>query len=654
MARKRRSPAPAPRRARRRRRGWAAALIKWGATAAVWGVICAAGVVAWYATDLPDVDQALAPTRQPTVRLLAASGAPLAAFGDIHGPAVRLDALPGALVQAVLATEDRRFYGHFGIDPIGLARAVLANLRAGRIVQGASTITQQVAKNLFLTPERTLKRKVQEVLLALWLESRFSKDHILTLYLNRVYLGAGVFGVEAAARRYFGIPARRLSLYQAAMLAGLLKAPSRYNPAHHPDRAARRTARVLANMVAAGAITPAQARAAKGRRSRPAGADAGRAGRHFADWVMAQVGSYVSPGDRDLVVLTTLDRRLQRRAEALVAAVLSGPGAKAGVSQAAIVVLAPDGAVSAMVGGRDYRASQFNRATQALRQPGSAFKPLVYLAGLESGLSPASRLIDGPVAVGEWRPRNFDGRFRGAVSLRDALARSINTVAVTVAERAGLGRVVAAARRLGLTTPLPASPSLALGAAEVSLIELTAAYGAFANGGIGVWPHGIAEVRAGSGRAGRVLYRRAGSGPGRVMQRRHAAAMTDMLAMVVGEGTGRAAALARPAAGKTGTSQDFRDAWFVGYTAQFTAGVWMGNDDGRPMRGVTGGGLPARLWRDIMKAAHQGLATRSLPGRGGAPGVAGAPPAYHVRGHPVAPDVEPGFWESLVARFGGG
>jgi penicillin-binding protein 1A len=603
------------------------ALIKWGATAAVWVLLSVTGLIAWYATDLPDVDKALTATRQPTVRLAAASGAPLAAFGEIHGPAVRLDALPGALVQAVLATEDRRFFHHYGIDPIGLVRAVVANVRAGRIIQGASTITQQLAKNLFLTPERTLKRKVQELLLALWLENKFTKHQILSIYLNRVYLGAGVFGVEAAARHYFGRPARSLSLYQAAMLAGSLKAPSRYNPARHPDRVAGRTAQVLANMVDAGAITPAEARAAKGGRL---SASAGRAGRYFAGWVMKQVGSYVSPGDHDLGVRTTLDLRLQGQAEALVEALLAGPGAKADVSQAAVVVLAPSGAVRAMVGGRDHGASQFNRATQALRQPGSAFKPVVYLAGLESGLEPASRLVDAPVAVGDWRPRNFDGRYRGAVSLREALAGSINTVAVTVAEQAGRENVVAAARRLGLSTPLSATPSLALGAAEVSLIELTGAYGAFATGGIGVWPHGISEISDGTGR---VLYRRAGSGPGRVMELGHASDMTKMLASVVNEGTGRGAALAWPAAGKTGTSQDFRDAWFVGYTAQFTAGVWMGNDDGRPMKGVTGSGLPARLWHDIMLAAHEDLEARPLPGQGG------------------TPDVEQDFWKNLITHF---
>ena len=629
MAKNKKSSAPRTQKARRPQRAWGMALIKWGATAAVWVLLSVTGLIAWYATDLPDVDKALTATRQPTVRLAAASGAPLAAFGEIHGPAVRLDALPGALVQAVLATEDRRFFHHYGIDPIGLVRAVVANIRAGRIIQGASTITQQLAKNLFLTPERTLKRKVQELLLALWLENKFTKHQILSIYLNRVYLGAGVFGVEAAARHYFGRPARSLSLYQAAMLAGSLKAPSRYNPARHPDRVAGRTAQVLANMVDAGAITPAEARAAKGGRL---SASAGRAGRYFSGWIMKQVGSYVSPGDHDLGVRTTLDLRLQGQAEALVEALLAGPGAKADVSQAAVVVLAPSGAVRAMVGGRDHGASQFNRATQALRQPGSAFKPVVYLAGLESGLEPASRLVDAPVAVGDWRPRNFDGRYRGAVSLREALAGSINTVAVTVAEQAGRENVVAAARRLGLSTPLSATPSLALGAAEVSLIELTGAYGAFATGGIGVWPHGISEISDGTGR---VLYRRTGSGPGRVMKLGHASAMTKMLASVVSEGTGRGAALAWPAAGKTGTSQDFRDAWFVGYTAQFTAGVWMGNDDGRPMKGVTGGGLPARLWHDIMLAAHEDLEARPLPGQGG------------------TPDVKQDFWKNLITHFSG-
>ncbi len=600
---------------------------------AVWGIVCLGAMVAWYAYDLPDVDRALAATRRPTVTIVAADGSVLARLGDLYGMPVRLDDLPPALSQAVLATEDRRFYSHFGLDVIGLARAALANARAGAIVQGGSTITQQVAKNLFLTPERTLKRKVQELLLALWLEYRFAKKQIFTVYLNRVYLGAGAFGVEAAARRYFAKSARHLSIYEAAMLAGLLKAPSRDNPRANPDGAAKRAAQVLANMVAAGYLSPAQARAAKARKVRLAGPAKGRMGRHFADWVLEQVSSYVSPGDRDITVTTTLDTRLQRLAEARVGSLLRGAGRAAGISEAALVAMAPDGAVRAMVGGRDYGGSQFNRATQALRQPGSAFKPFVVLAGLEAGLAPESRFTDAPVVVGNWRPRNFNGVHRGPVTLAQALAQSINTVAVMVAERAGRDRVIGVARRLGVTARLKPTPSLALGAAEVSLIELTGAYAPFANGGIGIWAYGIEAIRDAGGR---VLYKRAGSGPGRVVKPAHVAAMNAMLSAAITSGTGRAAQMSRPVAGKTGTSQNFRDAWFVGYSAQLVTGVWMGNDDGRPMRKVTGGGLPARLWREFMSAAHEGIPARPLPGLG-------------PRSDPV-----PGLLRSRVSDLGGG
>ncbi len=630
-----RKPAPrSPSRRRRHARPWARWLktgTKWAATAAVWGLVLATAAAAWYATDLPDVDKALAASRRPTVSVVAADGTELATFGDLYAMPVRLADLPDTLTQAVLATEDRRFYDHYGIDPIGLMRALYANLKAGRIVQGGSTITQQVAKNLFLTPERTVKRKVQELMLALWLEHRFTKDQILTVYLNRVYLGAGTFGVEAAARKYFAKPASAVSTYEAAMLAGLLKAPSRYNPIASPRLAAERAGQVLANMAAAGFLSSAEARAARDMKDLSAApTGGGRVGRYFADWVLEQVSGYVTPGNRDLTVITTLDPWLQRRAEAATAAVLAKAGAGAGVSQAALVAMSPGGGVRAMVGGRAYASSKFNRATQARRQPGSAFKPIVYLAGLESGLTPETRLVDKPIEIGGWRPRNFSRKHRGEVSLRQALAHSINTVAVQVGEKAGLERVVETARRLGLTTDLKAEPSLTLGAGEVSLIELTAAYGVFANGGAGVWPYGIEEIRDSRGR---VLYRRAGSGPGRVVDPLYVAAMNDMLSEVITSGTGRAAALSRPAAGKTGTSQNFRDAWFVGYSADLVAGVWMGNDDASPMRGVTGGGLPAKLWRDFMAAAHQGTPPRPLPGL---PAVA-----------------EEGFLKGLLARLAG-
>ncbi len=606
---------------------------KWTAIAAVWGLIAAVGLAAFYAYDLPDIDSALDATRQPTVTFIAADGTALATVGEVHGAPVRLSDLPAAMPNAVLAIEDRRFRDHFGLDVIGLARALYVNARAGRVVQGGSTITQQVAKNLFLTPERSIKRKVQEVLLALWLEQRFSKDQILTLYLNRVYLGAGTYGVDAASRRYFGHMARDLTLYESAMLAGLLKAPSRFNPANDPEKARERTLVVLDAMVDAGYLSETEAdRAAKA--GRVAVAANGPAARYFTDWLMEQVSGFVAPGDSDLTVFTTLDPLLQAMAERAVAEALDGPAAGLDIGQAALLAMAPDGAVRAMVGGRDYGSSQFNRATQALRQPGSAFKPIVFLAGLEAGLTPESRLMDAPITIDGWAPGNFDDRFMGEVSMTQALARSLNTVSVRVAQRAGPPAVVATARRLGITSPLQPTLDLALGTGEVTLTELTAAFAAFANGGRGVWSYGIREIRDSHGA---VLYRRTGSGPGPVASAAHVAQLNRMLEKVLTEGTGRAAALDRPAAGKTGTSQNFRDAWFVGYTPQLVAGVWMGNDNGAPMRKVSGSGLPAKVWQAFMTAAHREVPARALPDGGGGPA-------------PKAP--EDGFWSRLLSTLG--
>ena len=610
--------------------GW---LARASAISAAWATVVAVGVTAWYATELPDVDRAVSATRRPSVTILAADGASIASFGDLYGRPLAAERLPRHLVNAVLATEDRRFREHPGLDVRGLARALWANARAGAIVQGGSTITQQVAKTLFLTPERTLKRKVQELLLALWLEWKFTKDQILAIYLNRVYFGAGAFGVDAAAQRYFGTRAEEIDLTQAAMLAGLLKAPSRYNPRNDPALAAKRTAVVLDAMAAWGVIEPGKAAAAKrgARRGVRPVAASGR-GRHFADWVFERASDYVLPGGRDLVVVTTLDARVQDMAEASVANAIDSEGGGRGADQAAIVALAPDGAVRAMVGGRDYRESQYNRATQALRQPGSAFKPIVYLAALEAGMGPETVVVDAPIAIAGWSPRNFDSRHVGPTTLRRALARSINTVAVRIAERTGRARIIETARRLGITAPMAPNPSLALGSFEVSVIELTAAYASFAAAGVGVWPYGITEIRD---RQGRVLYRRAGSGPGRVMSAKDAARMNAMLADAIREGTGRAARLALPAAGKTGTSQDHRDAWFVGYTGHLVAGVWVGNDSAAPMRGVSGGGLPARLWRDFMTRAHEGLVPKPIFGMG--PAIA------------APPDDDEGFWPGLAS-----
>lgn len=614
--------------------------LKWGTVGAVWAVIVFSLAAAWYATDLPDVDKAFNATRRPTITVLAADGTTLVRTGDIYGRLIRLDDLPKALPQAVLATEDRRFYNHFGLDIIGLGRAMIANIRAGQIVQGGSTITQQVAKNLFLTPDRTIKRKIQELMLALWLERKFTKDQILTIYLNRVYLGAGTYGVAAAARKYFGRPAGRLTEYQAAMLAGLLKAPSRYNPIARPDRAKVRTTQVLKNMVAAGYLT---AKGVQKAVSGPAALAQGRlpskGRRYFTDWVLEQVSDYVNPGDRDLIVRTTLSPELQRLAEDRAEKILTKEGVKNGIGQAALVALTPSGAVRAMVGGRSFARSQFNRVTQARRQPGSAFKPFVYLAALESGLTPDDVLVDEPVRIGDWRPSNFSRRHQGAITASTALAKSINTVAVKVGERAGRGRVITTARRLGLSGNFKATPSLALGVGEVSLLELTAAYGPFANGGSGVWAYGIEEIRDGAGNS---LYRRGGSGPGQVVSGRDVAFMNAMLSEAISGGTGRAANINRPQGGKTGTSQNFRDAWFIGYTADLVTGVWMGNDNGTAMKNVTGGGAPARLWRDFMAAAHKGLPARALPGLKTIP-VQEQPPKKEG----------PGFWKSLFATLSG-
>ncbi|MDA1091212.1 MAG: PBP1A family penicillin-binding protein [Proteobacteria bacterium] len=605
----------------------------------MWAVIVFSLAAAWYATDLPDVDKAFSATRRPTITVLADDGAPLVRTGDVYGRLIGLNDLPKALPQAVLATEDRRFYSHFGIDIIGLGRAMAANLRAGRIVQGGSTITQQVAKNLFLTPERTLKRKIQELMLALWLEQKFTKDQILTIYLNRVYLGTGTYGVDAAAKKYFGRPAERLTVYQAAMLAGLLKAPSRYNLIAHPARAKARTAQVLKNMVAAGYLSQANARQADIGTAPVKSATASPGSRYFIDWILAQVSDYINPGDRDLIVRTTFSSDIQRLAEAGVEKALSRngvqSGSRAGIGQVALVALTPEGAVRAMVGGRSYGESQFNRVTQARRQPGSAFKPFVYLAGLESGLVPGDVMIDESVTIDGWRPSNFNRRYQGPVTVKAALARSINTVAVKIGEKAGRARVIETARRLGLSGNFKPTPSLALGVAEVTLLELTAAYGPFANGGAGVWAYGIEEIRDGGGS---LLYRRGGSGPGRVISRRDVAAMNDMLAGAVTDGTGRNAGIGRPQAGKTGTSQNFRDAWFIGYTADLVAGVWMGNDNGAEMKNVTGGGAPAKLWRDFMAAAHAGLPAHALPGLDKIPDQ---PPEKE----------SPGFWKSIFAKL---
>ena len=580
----------------------------------IWFAVGLGGVIAWYAWDLPELSALDTPARRPAVLLRTADGATLARYGQLHGGPARFEDLPAYFIQAVSATEDRRFFEHPGIDVLGILRAAIINIRAGGVRQGGSTITQQLAKNLFLSPARTIRRKIQEAIVALWLEARFTKRQIFAIYANRAYFGSGAYGVRAAARRYFDKPVEKISLLEAAVLAGLLKAPSRYSPVRDAAVATARGHLVLDSMVDAGMLTRARAAEAKRGRLRRV-ADSGPGARYFTDWALARLTGYVGPAARDMVVTTTLDSRLQRLAEREARALLDAEGNQAGASQVAVVVMSTDGAVRAMVGGRAYSASQFNRATQALRQPGSAFKLFVYLAGIEAGIEPADIFVDKPVSVAGWTPRNYDGKFRGPISIERAFAKSVNTVAVRVSERVGRGRVLRAARRLGITTPLNAHPSLALGVNEVSLIELTAAYAAVANGGLAVWPFGVSMVRTVDGG---VIHRRAGTGARRVIAAGPASVLRSMLRATVRMGTGRAARLGGTEAGKTGTSQGFRDAWFIGFSGGLVAGVWVGNDDGRPMRGVTGGGLPARLWRSVMESAPPRNAPRAAAPKGSA------------------------------------
>ncbi|HAA90873.1 MAG: penicillin-binding protein [Rhodospirillaceae bacterium] len=593
---------------RKRRR----AFLRFGLTITLWGVIGLGALLGWHALTLPDIrnlEQASA--RQASVQILARDGSPIARYGNLYGKPVLLKELPPTLSQAVLATEDRRFYSHIGVDVIGVARALLRNLKAGRIRQGGSTITQQLAKNLFLTQERTLSRKIRETLLAFWLEYRFSKDQILTIYLNRVYLGAGVYGVDAAAHTYFGKSARKLTLYETAVIAGSLKAPTRYNPTVYPKRAARRANQVLRNMVAAGWLSKNSATSQYRKTVRTARRHAPRANlRYFADWVMRRANGFLGGLDTDLIIRTTLDQRLQRSAEKRLASTLRKAKSRQ-AKQAAVLAMAPDGAVRVMVGGADYGTSQFNRTVQARRQPGSAFKLFVYLAALENGMRPDQRVRDVPVAIDGWSPRNHNRKHRGEMTLREGVARSSNAIAVAIAEQVGRDKVLQAARRLGVASPLGSDPSLALGVYEMTLAELVAAYGVFANGGRAVEPFGILDIR---GADGRVLYRRAQAPPLRLVAKNSVRLINDLLHAAVDWGTGRAARLAHPAAGKTGTSQGHRDAWFIGYTGHLTTGVWMGNDDARSMKKITGGSLPARLWKEIMRDAHRNLPVRSLPG----------------------------------------
>lgn len=585
----------------------------WGAISCVWMGIFAGGTVFYLALGLPNTDTLWDVDGSPGVTFVATDGTVLLNRGGFAGTAIHLNELPEFLPQAVMAIEDRRFYSHYGIDPRGLARAIYTNIKRGAFVQGGSTITQQLAKNVFLAPERTLTRKVRELLLAFWLEARFTKDQILTLYLNRVYLGAGTYGVEAASQRYFSKSARDLNVSEAAMLAGLLKAPSRYAPTRDLQLSQDRAATVLASMVQAGFLSQADGQTAYDHPATLKGFGGSGSVNYVADYIADGLESYTGNPRASLRVMTTINTNMQKTAEKVIEQALARDGKKLNVSQVALVAMTPDGAIRAMIGGRSYRQSQFNRAVQAKRQPGSAFKPIVYLTALEDGLTPDSLRVDTPITVEGWTPKNYSKTHKGIMTVRDALAKSVNTIAVQISEEVGRERVIKTARKLGIASRMRPHPALALGTFEVSLLEITAAYAPFANGGFGVLPHVIDDVETS---AGSRLYHRQGSGPGRVISQRALGAMNNMLMETVRTGTGRRASLGnRPAAGKTGTSQGFRDAWYIGYTADLVVGVWVGNDDGSSMNKVTGGGLPAAIWKDFMSRTQRGVQISALPGR---------------------------------------
>src|SRR5215469_274860 len=604
----------------------------WGAVLALWALIAGIGMLVWIGIHLPPIQSLEIPKRPPSVLILGDNGATLATRGDMGGAAVPIGELPDYVPNAFIAIEDRRFYSHRGVDPLGITRALVADVLHRGTAQGGSTITQQLAKNLFLTQERTVTRKLQEIVLALWLEHKYSKRQILELYLNRVYFGAGAYGIEGASQRYFGKSARQSTLAEAATLAGLVQAPSRLAPNHNPQGAERRAAIVLADMAEQKMIAPGAVKLALAHPAHAIKPPAAGSVNYVADWVMDAVNDLIGQFDQDIVVETTIDPMLQNAAEHALVDTLNQKGDKLNIGEGAMVAMTPDGVVRALVGGRDYGASQFNRAVDAKRQPGSAFKPFVYLTALEHGLTPDTVRDDAPIVVKGWRPENYERQYLGPVTLRQALADSLNTVSVRLTLEFTPQAVVRTAYRLGIASMLEPNASIALGTSEVSPIELVSAYATFANGGIAVTPHVVERIR---GADGKTLYGRAQQPLGRIVDARYAGMMNTMLHETLVSGTARAARLPGwQAAGKTGTSQDFRDAWFIGYTSRLVAGIWLGNDDNTPTKHAVGGGLPVEIWSRFMRTALSGQAPAPLPGLGDngwfsfpAPAAAPSPPA---------------------------
>ena len=610
------------------------ALVYWGTVIGVWGLIFVVAFFAVFASDLPDTSKLYDVKRQPSINYLDRSGALLAVRGSQYAPPVDIDALPKYVPAAFVAIEDRQFYHHFGFNPWGIVRSLVWNAtHDGGPQRGGSTITQQLARNLFLSPAQNYRRKAQELILAVWLELKFSKKQILALYMNRVYFGAGAYGIEAASQRYFNKPAKDLSIGEAALLAGMMKGPARYSPVSAKERAARRATIVLDEMVRIKAITAEQRDEAFKTPVQVSATLANQRAQYFTDYIDAQVRSLVGEPTEDLVVETTLDLPIQVSAERAVKLGVEGHGQQ-GVQQAALVAIDGEGRIRAYVGGADYADSQFDRATTARRQAGSAFKPFVYLTAMEQGRTPSVMVVDEPVKIGNWEPKNYTNKYLGPMTLQTALAQSINTVAARLANEVGTSNVANTARRLGITSKIQLDPSMALGAVEVSPMEMAQAYAPFSNGGFLAKGYGIERIRTASGK---VLYDHGVEKTARsaVIGSPALQYMNQMMREVVASGTGaRAKVAGYDIAGKTGTTSDYKDAWFVGYTGGFVTAVWTGKDDNTPMKRVTGGGAPAEIWRTFMAAALPRLKATPIPG-----GVVEPPPV--VPSDPIGDLIDP-------------
>lgn len=567
---------------------------------AIFGLVVIYVAYCWL--TLPDISHAVSQTRQPSTTIIAENGEEIKSFGSVYSEVIYPEELPFYVKSAIISTEDRRFYSHHGFDPVAFVRAMLTNLRQMRYAQGGSTITQQVAKNLFLTPQKNIKRKVQELLMAFWLEKNFNKNQILTLYLNRVYMGAGTYGIEAASRKYFQKSARDVNLLEASILAGLLKAPTRYNPIANKDRSIERAKVVLQNMVENNIIDTEQKERAQALPIGPEKSSKVEGGKYFADWVYAEVNSRIGERDKDINVYTTLDKRIQLAAEKILTEAIKANAAK-NVTNGAIVVLDKDGAVKAMVGGVNYEASQFNRAVQALRQPGSVFKTFVYLAALKKGFSPKSRLQDEPIIINGWKPENADKKYHSEVTLTQAFTKSYNLATVNLSQNLSLRGIINLAHKMGISSPIENTPSMVLGTSDVKVLDIAIAYSTIANGGFANWPYTVTDIYSNDGYQ---MFVRIPSQKERILDQKDVKNITKMLEEVIESGTGKRAKLPFFAAGKTGTSQDYRNAWFAGFTENYVTVVWLGNDDNSPMKNVGGSGLPAEIWKKVMLEAEGG------------------------------------------------